>query len=79
MSVETKTIRLEYVSGKSDKFYQLTENIYSDRTEVITVYGRNGTPGSSFKKEFVSPAGSYAYFTKMVNEKKKKGYKEVRA
>jgi predicted DNA-binding WGR domain protein len=61
---------LEFVSGNSSKFWEITLNGNS-----FTVrFGRIGTPGQTQSKSFADPARASREMEKLIAEKVKKGY-----
>ncbi|MEZ4325016.1 MAG: DUF4132 domain-containing protein [Polyangiales bacterium] len=67
--------RLEFVEGKSSKFWQATHT----GTEVTVVYGRIGTDGQTQVKSFDTEADAKKAYDKQVAEKLKKGYADAAA
>jgi DNA ligase-1 len=71
----TKTKRrFEFVSGSSDKFWEVEVN----GNEVVVRYGRNGTSGQTETKTFADAATANKHAEKKIPEKVKKGYAEVK-
>ena len=64
-------MRLECTKGTSDKFW-FTFPI--GNSELITVYGRNGTSGKAISKTFTKSKELYFYMVKKLDEKLGKGY-----
>jgi predicted DNA-binding WGR domain protein len=72
--------RLEFIEGKSAKFYQLQliENEEEGNFDVMVDYGRIGTAGQRIvKAEGVEFTKANAVFEKMLKEKTDKGYVEA--
>jgi predicted DNA-binding WGR domain protein len=65
---------LHYCDGKSDKFWTIT----LDGKSHTVHYGRVGTVGQTQTKEFSTEAEALKSYEKLVNEKLKKGYVEVK-
>ena len=64
------TVHLEFEEGTSSKFWRA-------RVEGKTLYvnyGKIGSNGQTQVKDFPSPDGAEKEYTKLVNEKRKKGY-----
>ena len=66
---------LHYCDGKSDKFWTIT----LDGKSQTVHYGRVGTVGQTQTKEFSTEAEALKSYKKLVNEKLKKGYLEVKS
>jgi predicted DNA-binding WGR domain protein len=72
MPTKTKR-RFEFVSGGSDKFWEVTVN----GKEVVVRFGRNGTHGQSEVKIFGDAASASKHAERRIAEKINKGYMEV--
>ena len=72
-SISTKR-RFEFVSGSSDKFWELSVG----GKEVVVRFGRNGTDGQSSTKTFADNASAEKHAQKVIRDKIAKGYKEVK-
>jgi predicted DNA-binding WGR domain protein len=70
----TNSVYLECKDGSSNKFYQIA---LTD-TQVTSRYGKIGASGQETVKSFDTVARAEAFYTKTLNEKKGKGYKECR-
>ncbi len=68
------TRSFELIDGKSDKFWTIT----LDREQYTVQFGRRGTAGQTQSKDLGSLDGALQAYDKLVAEKLKKGYKEVR-
>ena len=66
--------RFEYVTGSSDKFWEIEVN---DK-EVLVRFGRNGTSGQSNSKNFADEAAAKQHAEKLIQEKAGKGYVETK-
>jgi predicted DNA-binding WGR domain protein len=65
--------RLEFVSGSSDKFWEVTR-----RDNLVTIrFGRNGTQGQTQTKSFADAAQARQHVEKLIGEKTRKGYVEM--
>ena len=64
----------EFVDGKSSKFWEITQN----GTDVTVRFGRIGTQGQTQTKSFGDEAEATQHAEKLIGEKTKKGYKEVK-
>lgn len=74
-------VRLEYVAGKSSKFYRvwIERTDPSNNYKVMFNYGRIGAVGN-FSTKTPNPVSLYAaeqIYHKIILEKKAKGYEEV--
>lgn len=67
--------RLEFVQGKSSKFWQVTQT----GTEVEITFGRIGTAGQTQRRSFDDEATAHADAQKQMKGKLKKGYRPVAA
>ena len=65
--------RFEYVSGSSDKFWE----IQVKGKEVLVHFGRNGTNGQSSTKSFADEVAAQQHTDKLIAEKTGKGYVEI--
>ncbi|GMU56788.1 MAG: hypothetical protein AMXMBFR33_59340 [Candidatus Xenobia bacterium] len=65
--------RVEFQEGTSDKFWE----VEVQDNQVTTRWGRTGTAGQSKTKEYASEAAAQADAQKQLDEKLKKGYREV--
>lgn len=77
--MQSKRRRFEMQEGASSKFWEIqfgVESIGEDDT-VTTWWGRIGTDGQAKKLEFDSSDEAVAQYEKLIEEKTKKGYKEV--
>jgi DNA ligase-1 len=73
MSTLTTKRRLEFLGGKSDKFWEVAVQ----GNEVVVHFGRNGTSGQTETKTFPDPVAAAQHADKKIAEKVKKGYVEV--
>ncbi|SFE42209.1 WGR domain-containing protein, predicted DNA-binding domain in MolR [Chitinophaga sp. CF118] len=64
----------EFNEDASSKFWEIT----LDNNIVKTRYGKIGTDGKSTEKEFADAAAASKEYDKLVKEKTKKGYQEVK-
>ena len=65
--------RLEFVSGSSDKFWEVTR-----RDNLVTIrFGRNGTQGQTQTKSFATAEQARHHVEKLIGEKTRKGYVEL--
>jgi predicted DNA-binding WGR domain protein len=69
----TGTKRFEYKDEKSNKFWEITVN----GCEHIVRFGKVGTDGQKKAKSFDSDFAALEDAYKLINQKTKKGYKEV--
>lgn len=77
MTPGTKT-RYEFIGGTSKKFWEIEKPFASQGQWAVRVhFGRIGTEGQNHINVFYSENGANAYYTKKVNEKLGKGYKNV--
>jgi len=67
--------RFEFSTGDSDKFWEIAQN----GTEVTVNFGRIGTKGQSQTKSYDSEEAAKGEHDKLINEKTKKGYIEIKA
>ncbi len=65
--------RVEFQEGTSDKFWE----VQVEDNQVTTRWGRTGTAGQSKAKEYASDAAALADARKQLDDKLKKGYREV--
>ncbi len=65
--------RVEFQEGTSDKFWE----VQVEGSQVTTRWGRTGTAGQSKTKEYASETAALADAQKQLEEKLKKGYREV--
>ncbi len=63
---------LQFVEGKSEKFWHIT---LKGKTHTVT-YGRINTAGRTLSKTFDSPAEAKASYTRLIESKLKKGYRD---
>lgn len=68
--MRTESVALEYIAGKSDKFW----NAILEGTKVTVKYGRRGTFGQEQEKVFPNEGAAFDYYRTKVNEKLMKGY-----
>jgi len=73
--IEATVRELDFVQGTSDKFYR----VFTLGTTMVVQYGRNGTFGSIFSKEFDDAAAATKAADKQVAAKMAKGYQPVRS
>ena len=66
--------RFEYTDDKSSKFWQVTQS----GTDYTVVYGKIGSDGQTKTKSFDDEAGAKKEVEKLIAEKTKKGYVEVK-
>lgn len=72
-TVATTTKRyFEFVDGSSNKFWE----VWTDGNEVVTQWGKVGTPGRETRKAFADAAKTQKEYDKLVAEKTGKGYVE---
>ncbi len=62
----------EFVEGSSNKFWE----VWTEGTEVVTQWGKTGTPGRETRKSFADAAKTQKEYDKLVAEKTSKGYVE---
>lgn len=67
-------VRLELIEGKSEKFWEAKVV----GKQLVVAWGRIGTKGQSKKWPFATPAAAKAEYTKLVAQKKRKGYSEAK-
>jgi DNA ligase-1 len=65
----------EFSEGTSNKFWE----IWMDRSEVYTRYGKIGADGQITVKDQGSPDGAKKLYDKLIREKTGKGYEEKKA
>ncbi len=73
LATTTTKRRFEFVEGTSDKFWETEVN----GTSVTVRFGRNGTAGQATIKQFADAAKAEKHVQKMIQEKLRKGYREV--
>lgn len=66
-------VRLEFKGGTSNKFWEIATKGAANTVR----WGRIGTTGQDMRFPFPSAAGAKAEATRLIAEKKKKGYREV--
>ncbi|MBP3959022.1 DNA ligase [Gemmata sp. G18] len=72
-TMDTTTKRyFEFVDGSSSKFWE----VWTEGTDVVTQWGKIGTPGRETRKEFTDAAKTQKEYDKLVTEKTGKGYSE---
>jgi len=64
----------EFKDKDSNKFWEITVN----GKNVSIHYGKIGTAGQNNSKELANPAEAAAHAEKVIAEKTKKGYKEIK-
>ena len=69
-----KARRFEFSDGKSNKFWEIA----AGGTDVTVHFGRIGTQGQTQTKSFPDEGGAAKHATKLIEEKMKKGYVEVK-
>jgi DNA ligase-1 len=72
MATMTKKRYFEFVDGSSSKFWE----VWLDGTDVVTQWGKIGTPGRETRKSFPDEAKAQKEYDKLVAEKTGKGYVE---
>lgn len=73
--VEQKSIYLEFISGRSNKFWMIRR---TTDTSYTTRYGSIDSRGTTSVKKFDDPVLASVEFDKIVSSKLKKGYLEAR-
>jgi DNA ligase-1 len=73
MPAVASTRRFEFMSGGSDKFWEIQTN----GNEVTVRFGRNGTNGQTNTKTFADETDAQVHANKQIAEKVAKGYVEV--
>jgi DNA ligase-1 len=68
----TKKRYFEFVDSSSSKFWE----VWTDGNDVVTQWGKIGTPGRETRKSFPDAAKAKNEYDKMVKEKTGKGYAE---
>ena len=72
MATMTKKRYFEFADGSSSKFWE----VWMDGTDVVTQWGKIGTPGRETRKSFADEAKAQKEYEKLVAEKTGKGYAE---
>jgi len=72
MTTMTTKRYFEFVDGSSSKFWE----VWRDGTDVVTQWGKIGTPGRETRKSFPDEAKAQKEYEKLVAEKTGKGYVE---
>jgi DNA ligase-1 len=68
----TRKRYFEFVDGSSSKFWE----VWTDGNDVVTQWGKIGTPGRETRKSFADSAKAKKEYDKLVSEKTGKGYAE---
>jgi DNA ligase-1 len=72
MATMTKKRYFEFAEGSSSKFWE----VWLDGSDVVTQWGKIGTPGRETRKSFPDAAKAQKEYDKLLAEKTGKGYVE---